>query len=150
MALPSRQTAGRKEKMENNVMENAYMTYDGQIRVDREIIIISLWNKFIEEEGNKSGKIFKNNEEFFKNSFKNSYDAAMAVSLSGAWRWTDDFVYFNDEGYLTSFSRCDDKTCPIVLDKIDIDYLIRALQDLQTNDKKRQDNISRAIHDALK
>ena len=29
----------------------------------------------------------------------------------------------------------DDKTCPIDLDKIDVNYLIRALQDLKTNKK---------------
>ena len=134
-------------KMENCVMENAYMTY-GKIRVDSYVIIIALWNKFLEEEGN-GNKISLNGKDFFEKNFKNPYDAAWAVSLSGKWSWQDDFVYFDTDGYLTSFSRCDDETCPIDMDKIDIDYLIRALQDLQKNKRYVVNDIPRAIHEAL-
>ena len=137
-------------------MENAYMTYDGKIRVDSYIIIVSMWNKYIEEEG-RDNKVSFNGKEFFEKNFDNAYDAAMAVSLSKRWSWTDDYVYFDADGYLVSFSRCDDETCPIDLDKIDIDYLIRSLQDLQARagEKARAkngyvvDNIPRAIHEAL-
>ena len=45
-------------------MENAYMTYDGKIRVDSYVIIIALWNKFLEEEGN-GNKISLNGKDFF-------------------------------------------------------------------------------------
>ena len=135
-------------------MENAYMTFEGKIRMDVYSIIIGLWDKFIEEEGS-GNKIFYNNKEFFENSFENEYDVAMAVSLSKQWRWTDDFVFFDSEGYLTSFSRCEDETCPIDFDKIDIGYLIRGLQDLQEEKSPHKNryvinNIPRAIHDALK
>ena len=139
--------------METVVMENAYMTYDGQIRVDAHIIVVSLWNAYIKEAKDKENFISLNNKEFFENSFENSYDAAIAVAI-GNWRWTDDFVYFDDEGYLVSFSRCDDETCPIDSDKIDIDYLIRALQDIgkghKKEHKKEQEGcISRAVREAL-
>ena len=129
------------------------MTYGGKIRVDSYVIITALWNKFIEEEGEDKGygsKVFPNNKEFFENSFENAYDAAHAVSI-GDWRWTDDFVYFNEEGYLVSFSQCDDETCPIDMGKIDVDYIVRSLQDLQDKEKRYVvNNIPKAIHDALK
>ena len=130
---------------------NAYITYDGKVRIDSYEIIVSMWNAYAEG-GNKS-KVYLNNSDFFEKNFKNKYDAAWAVSI-GDWRWTDDFVYFNEDGHLTSFSRCEDNTCPIEMDKIDIGYLIRALQDIEKDHKKEHkkeydNNISRAIHDAL-
>ena len=141
--------------MEKVIMENAYMTYDGQIRLDSHILIVSLWNKYIEDTKGYGSKVFPNDKNFFEENFENKYDAAMAVSLSGNWKWTDSFAYFDNDGYITSFSRLDDENCPIDIDKIDIDYLIRALQDLQKNlekNKKKRyvvDNIPKAIHDAL-
>ena len=131
--------------MENVILENAYVNYDGRVQIDYRIIIISLWNKLIEEEGREENKVYPNNEEFFENSFENAYDAAFAVS-SGKWRWTDDYVYLNSEGYLFSFSHLDDENSPIDMDRIDISHLINGLQDLQTNNVN---NIPRAIHDAL-
>ena len=141
--------AGRSIKMNMDT----YITYDGKVRVDVPLLVVYLWNKYTEDE-NPGKKIFTNNKEFFEDAFDNSYDADMAVSLSGRWRWTDSFVYFDEEGYLTSFSRLDDENSPIDMDKIDIDYLIRALQDLQRSPKKWHkkgcvNNIPRAIHDAL-
>ena len=137
--------------MENVIMENAYMTYEGKIRVDGEIILLSLWNSYLETEG--ENRIYLNDKDFFVKNFKNQYDAAMAVSLSNKWSWTDSFVYFNREGYLVSFSRWDDDNNPINMDKIDVDFLIRALQDVQSKQSKQKNrydnNISRAIHDAL-
>ena len=146
-------TGGRKEGfiMKNAITEAAYVTFDGQMRIDVYMIIISLWNAYLESEQQDSLKVFPNNWEFFEKKINNAYDAAMAVSLSGRWSWSDSFVYFDEDGYLTSFSRLDDESCPIDLDKIDIDYLIRSLQDLK-NMKKRYvvNNIPKAIHDALK
>ena len=133
-------------------MENLfYINYSNCVEVSLDALIISMWNKYIDMEGKGGNKIYINNEEFFENSFNNSYDAAYAVS-SGDYKWTDEYVYFNSEGYLTSFSHCEDDTCPIDLDRIEIEYLIQSLKRLQAlQDKKWDDNISfRAIHDALK
>lgn len=129
-------------------MEIAYVNYDRRVQVDMDMLIISLWNKYASYEG-RDNRIYLNNMEFFKKSFKNSYDAAWAVS-SGNWRWTDDFVTFNDGGHLSSFCHWNDKNSPIDIDKIDIKQLINKLQDMQTNKKGYVNNIPRAIHDALK
>lgn len=136
--------------MENVIEEIAYVNYNDRVEVNFDTLIAALWNKYIEYKGGYN-KIFFNDKEFFKTSFEDKYDAAWAVS-SGDWRGTDDFVYFNREGNLTSFSHWNDENSPIDTDKIDINYLIRALQDLQAlQDKKGQENsIPRAIHDALK
>ena len=146
------QTAGRSIKMENVVMENAiYVDYSGCIKADLDVLLVSMWNSYIEYNGGDN-KIFLNNKEFFENSFNNSFDAAWAATLSGKWWWTDDFVYFNREGYIVSFCHWDDERSPIDLDKIDISSLIYELQDLQTNktnDKKYVNNIPQAIHEAL-
>ena len=110
---------------------NAYKNYNDEVEVDIDTVLVSMWNAYIEAEGSDN-KISFNGKDFFENVFENAYDAVMAVSLSGGrWRWTDTFAYFDDEGYLVSFSRFEDERCPIDVDKIDIDYLIRALQDLQ-------------------
>ena len=140
------------DNIENNV-EIAYLAYDGRVKIGLYALIAYAWNKFIEEKGD-GNKIFLNNKEFFENSFENPYDAAWAVSLSGKWSWKDDFVCFDKQGYLTSFSRWDDDNSPIDIDKIDVDNLIRSLQDLQEEKSPHKnryvvDNIPRAIHDAL-
>ena len=128
-------------------MESAYVNYDGRVEVNFDALIAALWNKYIEYKGGYN-KIFLNNREFFKNSFENKYDAAWAVS-SGDWRGTDSFVFFDSKGNLTSFSHWNDENSPIDINRIDISSLIYELQDVQ-KDKKGQENISRAIHDALK
>ena len=148
--MPSsrRQEGEEKMDMENVAEEIAYVNYKECVEVNFDALIATLWNKYIEYKGGFN-KIFMNNKEFFKNSFKDKYDAAWAVS-SGDWRWTDDFAYFDSEGNLSSFSHWDDERSPIDIDKIDISHIIQALQDIQTNDKRYVDNIPRAIHDALK
>ena len=135
-------------------MDIMYENFSGQIEIDTDALIVSAWNAYVEadftlgeEEGNN--KIFLNNKEYFENSFKTPYDAAIAVA-SGNWSWTDDFVYFDDKGYLVSFSHWDEETCPIDIEKINIDYLFDGLEKLKKKQKKEQDNnISRVIHDAL-
>ena len=125
----------------------AYKNYNDGIEVDLDTVLVSLWNAYIEAEG-YGNKISFNDKGFFENNFESPYDAAWAVSLSGGWRWSDDYVYFDEDGYLTSFSHWDDDSSPINLDKLDICQLINSLKKWQ---KKEQDNnISRAIHDALK
>ena len=129
-------------------MENiAYIGYEHKIQFDLDLLIIAAWNKYAGYAGRD--RIYLNNVEVFKKSFKNPYDAAWAVS-SGDWRWTDDYVFFNKEGYITSFSHCDDERSPIDLDRIDIAGLVRALQDLQNDKRYVVNNIPKAIHDALK
>ena len=133
--------------MENVIEEIAYVSYDERVQINFDTLIAALWNKYIDYKGGYN-KIFLNNREFFENSFENAYDAAWAVS-SGDWRWTDSFVFFNREGYISSFSQWDDENSPIDMDRIDISHLINGLQDLQTNKKMYVNNIPRAIHDAL-
>ena len=113
------------------------------VKLDMDTILVSLYNCDKENEN----KIFANDKDFFSNTFENAYDAAWAVSLSGNYTWSDDYVYFDEEGYISSFSHWDDANSPIVLDRIDINDLIRHI-------KKRENgyvvnNIPRAIHDAL-
>ena len=132
--------------MENN-MEIAYVDYGGHVKIDLYALIIYAWNKYVEYAG-CGNKIFLNNKEFFENSFNNSYDAAWAVALSGKWCWRDEFAYFNDEGYITSFNQWDDKNSPIDLDKIDVGHLIDGLG--IWHKKEQEGSISKAIHDALK
>ena len=147
MVLPP--WGGRKgvKKMEN--IEIAYVDYSGRVQVSLDALIVALWNTHVEYVGGEN-KISLNNKEFFENAFDNAYDAAMAVSLSGAWTWSDDYVYFDDEGYLTSFCHWNDETSPIDLDKLDISRLIDGLKKWHKNKKEYAvNNISRAIHDAL-
>ena len=135
-------------------MEIAYVDYNERVQVSFDALIVSLWNSYIEAEGKgRSNKISLNNKEFFENSFDNAYDAAFAESLSGKWTWSDDFVCFDEDGYLTSFSHWDDENSPIDIDKIDIGHLIDGLKNFRNKQDKQghvDNNISRAIHDALK
>ena len=126
------QAAGRSIKMKN------------EIDVNIDMVLISIYNANAQD----SEKIYVNDADFFANTFDNSYDAAWAVSLSGKWQWADDYVCFDEEGYLTSFSHWDDENSPIDLDKLDINQLISSLKKMS---QKRYvvDNIPRAIHDAL-
>ena len=129
--------------------EAFYVGCDQRIRIDVDTLIVSLWNNFLHSKGERN-RIAFNKKKLIENCFENKFDAAMAASL-GNWRWDDRFVYFNSDRYLSSFSHWYDETCPIDIDRIDINYLIRALQDLQTEDKKGYvNNIPKAIHDALK
>ena len=93
------------------------------VEVDMDTILVSLYNS--SDVGNK---IFFNDEGFFVNTFETPYDAAWAVSLSGRWRRSDSFVYFDNEGYISSFTHWDDETCPIDLDKLDICQLIQNIK----------------------
>ena len=108
-------------------MVRAYKNYNDEIEVDLDTVLVSLWNAYIEAEG-YGNKISFNDKGFFEKNFENSYDAAWAVSLSGGWRWTDTFVYFDEDGYLTSFSHWDDERSPIDIDKLDICQLINSLK----------------------
>ena len=126
----------------------AYETYNNGVEFDTDTVIVSLWNAYVECRGEE--KISLNNKEFFENSFENSFDAAWAVSLSNKWDWRDEYVYFNGEGYLTSFSHWDDERSPIDLDKLDISQLIDDLKKWHKKDNSICNNIPRAIHDALK
>ena len=114
------------------------------VKVDMDMIIISIYNSLMDEDG----KICHNDEDFFEAEFNNKYDAAWAVSLSHAWAWSDDFVYLNGEGYLTSFNHWDDEKSPIDLDKLDISKLINSLK-RQHKNRYVVNNIPKAIHDAL-
>ena len=121
-----------------------YVNYEGRVEISLDLLFVVAWNKLIEEEG-YGNKISLNNKEFFETSFNNLYDVAWATSY-GNYRWADDYVYFNTEGHLISFSHWDDENSPIDIDRIDISSLA-GLQDLQ-----RQENncpISRAIQKAL-
>ena len=127
-----------------------YKNYMDEYVLDTDTVLVSVWNAYIEEVGS-GNKIHFNDVEFFKRSFKNSYDAVLAVSLSNKWRWTDTFVVFDEEGHLSSFNHWDDENSPIDRDKIDVSHLIDALKNFNKQDKQGQENdISRAIHNALK
>ena len=93
-----------------------------EIDMNMDMVLISIYNAQAEN------KISFNDKGFFENNFDNPYDAAWAVSLSGGWNWTDDFVCFDEDGYLTSFSHWDDANSPIDLDKIDVGLLIQSLK----------------------
>ena len=104
----------------------AYKNYNDQVEIDIDTVYVSLWNAYIEAEGEgeEDNKIYLNDADFFNNTFESPYDAAWAVSLSGKWAWSDDYVYFNKDGRLTSFSHWNDETSPIDLDRLDIANLI--------------------------
>ena len=105
----------------------AYKNYENEVELDVDTVLVSLWNAYIEAEGYYN-KIFFNDKGFFEKAFSNAYDAAWAVSLSGKWKWSDNYTYFDEEGYLASFNHWDDENSPIDLDKIDISHLINALK----------------------
>ena len=135
-----------------DIMENMFYTdYNERVAISFDALIVAMWDEYSDNKGGEN-KIFLNNKEFFENSFDNSYDTAQAVSLSGKWSWSDDFVYFDGEGYLTSFSHWDDERSPIDIDKIDVGHLIDGLKNFHNDTCKggQENNISRAIHDALK
>ena len=113
------------------------------VDVDMDMILVSLYNSC-----NKYNKIAYNDENFFE-LFDSPFDAAWAVSISGKWAWNDDFVCFDEEGHLTSFTHWDDENSPITADKLDISQLINSLKRCK-KDRHVVNNIPRAIHDALK
>ena len=114
-----------------------------EVDMNMDMVLISIYNATEEE-----NKIYVNDADFFENTFENKYDAAWAVSMSGRWRWTDDYVCFDNDGYLSSFTHWDDEGSPIKLDKLDISQLINSLKKWS---KKEQEAccISRAVRDAL-
>ena len=114
-----------------------------EVDMNMDMVLISIYNANTEE-----NKIYVNDADFFENTFENKYDAAWAVSLSGKWRWTDDYVCFDEEGYISSFTHWDDEGSPIDLDKLDICQLIEGLKKWH---KKRYvvNNIPKAIHESL-
>ena len=135
-------------------MDIAYVNYKDKVEISFDGLIVILWNKYIEDEENEN-KIFVNDKDFFSNTFENAYDAACAVSLSGKYTWSDDYVYFDDGGNLTSFSHWDDERSPIDPDRIDISHLIDGLKkwkkDMSQDDMSYQEgSIATAIQDALK
>ena len=106
-------------------------------------ILIPAWNEYINRVG-YGEKIFPNEAEFFNDGkFPSPYDAAWAVSL-GDYRRTDEYVCFDDEGYLTSFCHWNDKNSPV-----DITRLSTWMQVNKIDKKYVVNNIPRAIHDAL-
>ena len=104
-----------------------YKNYSNEIEVDVDTVLVSLWNAYLEGEGDDN-RISFNDKGFFEKTFESPYDAAWAVSLSGRWTRSDDYVYFDGDGYLTSFSHWNDETSPIDIDKIDIGRLINSLK----------------------
>ena len=97
--------------MKKNFFENI------DIDVVLDTILIPLWNEYIEKTG-YGEKIFPNEAEFFNDGkFVTQYDAAWAVSI-GDWRRTDEYVCFNEEGYLASFSHWDDKNSPMDITRL--------------------------------
>lgn len=136
------------KKMEN--VENIfYANYDRRIVVNFDGLIIALWNAYIEE-GGEGNRISLNNRDFFENSFKNNYDAAWAVSLSGRWNWKDEYACFDEEGHITSFNHWDDENSPIDPDRLDICQLIEGLKRWPKKKKEQEGCIALAIQDALK
>ena len=113
------------------------------VPVDIDMILVSIYNSC-----NADNKICINDADFFEDAFESPFDAAWAVSLSGRWTWSDDFVCFDAEGHLTSFSHWDDENSPIDLDELDISQLIQSLKKCK-KDRYVVNNIPRAIHDAL-
>ena len=114
------------------------------IELDLDTVLVSLWNAYLEE--GYGNKICVNDADFMNNKFETPYDAAWAVSLSNRWKKEDDFVYFDEEGYITSFNHWDDERSPINLDKLTYDSFINSLKHKK---KDVVNNIHRAIHDAL-
>ena len=157
-------------------MENIfYVNYNNCIEISFDALIVAMWNTYVEtverdkkispnnkeffenslenayveaEAAGRDKKISLNNKEFFENSFDNQYDAAWAVSLSGQWSWTDDYVCFDEDGSLASVSHWNDANSPIDIDQLDVSHLIDALK--KWHRKGCVNNIPRAIHDALK
>ena len=121
--------------MEKNFFENI------DIDVVLDTILIPLWNEYIEKTG-YGEKIFPNEAEFFNDGrFVTQYDAAWAVSI-GDWRRTDEYVCFNEEGFLVSFQHWGDKNSPV--------DITRLSTWIQTNKKGYVVNsIPPAIHEAL-
>ena len=98
----------------------AYKNYNDEVEFDVDSMVVSLWNAYEEEEGGSENKIYVNDADFFNSKFDNAYDAVMAVSLSGKWTWSDDYVYFDNNGYITSFNHWDDVKSPVNLDRLGI------------------------------
>ena len=101
--------------MENVTMENTIYMYENQVEIDLDTLIVAMWNMYLHHNGGD-------------NFISLNYDAAIPVALGGRWDWRDKFVFFDEEGYLTSFSHWDDENSPIDLDKIDISPLVDGLK----------------------
>jgi len=73
---------------------------------------IELWNEYCEEANDKNGRIYPNDEDFFKLFFTDVYEVVRAISF-GDYTFTDDYVYFNGYGNLKTFNYYGDADCPI-------------------------------------
>lgn len=123
-------------EMKKDFFENGFENDD----VVLDTILVTLWNEYIEKTG-YGEKIFPNEASFFNDGkFVTPYDAAWVVSI-GDWRRTDEYVCFNEEGFLVSFQHWGDKNSPVDITRLSIW--------IQKNKKGYVNNIPKAIHEAL-
>ena len=73
---------------------------------------IELWNEYCEDYNDTNGRIYPNDEDFFKLFFTDVYEVVRVISF-GDYTFTDDYVYFNGYGNLETFNYYGEKNCPI-------------------------------------
>jgi len=73
---------------------------------------IELWNEYCNDSNDKNGRIYPNDEDFFKLFFTDVYEVVRVISF-GDYTFTDDYVYFNGYGNLQTFNYYGDADCPV-------------------------------------
>ncbi len=90
------------------------MTTQELIKGFGDYVIISLWNRYVDENGIE-GEIRLNLPSTINECFSTPYDVAMAIGY-GNWNPTDMYFFFNQHGNLISFNYWDDEQSPVDID----------------------------------
>lgn len=97
------------------------MEFINRSMVDTEVI--TLWNECSESKGYYNDRVYDNDETFFEEMFRTTYDAVRAAT-NGDYNVHDDYVVFDGYANVESFNCWQDYSSPI-----DVDVLAEWLMD---------------------
>lgn len=96
------------------------MEFINRSMVDMEVI--TLWNECAESKGYYDDRVYDNDETFFNEMFRTTYDAVRAAT-NGDYNVHDDYVVFDGYANLQSFDWLDDNNSPVDEDIL-VDWLM--------------------------
>lgn len=96
------------------------MEFINRSMVDTEVI--TLWNECAESKCCYDDRVYDNDETFFNEMFRTTYDAVRAAT-NGDYNVHDDYVVFDGYANLQSFDWLDDNNSPVDEDIL-VDWLM--------------------------
>lgn len=103
--------------------------------------VIELWNECAESKCYYDNRVYDNDEAFFNEMFRTTYDAVRAAS-NGDYNVHDDYVVFDGYANVESFDYWQDSNSPIDVDVL-AEWLMEnpeKLEELGIEDDEEEDN----------